>query len=95
MAFMAEDTTVTIVPNFSLPAATGGFIRCIAVSEEERRNRIKEFCFRVFFFSFANSFSHHHPLSTSKQNNPRAPSAPSRPTSPSTFRSGWPSPSTR
>ena len=36
MAFMAEDTTVTIVPNFSLPAATGGFIRCIAVRRRRR-----------------------------------------------------------
>lgn len=59
MAFMAEDTTVTIVPNFSLPAATGGFIRCIAVSS-------RRFFRSLFFFFtclvFLNSLSRSPPL---------------------------------
>jgi hypothetical protein len=56
MAFMAEDTTVTIVPNFSLPAATGGFIRCIAVRREKEEGELeKEFC-QTFLVNFFTSF---------------------------------------
>lgn len=52
MAFMAEDTIVTIVPNFSLPAATGGFMRCIAVRRMRRRKRGNSVFFSLSLFDF-------------------------------------------